>query len=178
MPVGCAHGRVAGDAVIEDSPAAARDDRDGSARVAAVLGGIVRHEHLKLADRIQRRHGLHAGVRAGVEVRNAVDGHVLLVASPAQDVDIVHAAGRGHLAAIGGVDHSREKRHGVHDIPSADGQVVQFSAVSTPERSPEASFTGAGSAVAWMVSETSPSCSRMGSRARCSPAFTRTSDCA
>ena len=106
---------------VEFLGAAFGDDGDGATGVAAVFGGVVGLEDFDFGDGIHGGHGVDGAVGTGVQVSDAVDGHVLGVAAAAGDVEIADGGGGGGFAGVGGVDDAGEEADGVHDVATFEG---------------------------------------------------------
>ena len=108
---------------VEITRAALGDDGDRRARAAAVLGLEVGRLDLDLRDRIERRRGVVARVRAGVLVGHAVVGEVERVLA----VD-GHAAHRSPARGVtrGRVDDAGQRLEAAHEVAAFQADVLDL----------------------------------------------------
>jgi len=62
-------------------------------------------------------------VGAGVEIGDAIDGHVFGVTAAAGDIEIADGGGGWGFAGVRGVDDAGEEADGVHDVAAFEGHV-------------------------------------------------------
>ena len=112
-------------AATELAAAALGDHVDGAAGTAAVLGLVVRRQHLDLGDRIEAGREERSGVGSRVEVGDAVVREVDRVDAAAVDGQPAEVVPAGCLA-IGGVDHARHQAQMPHVVAPLEGDLLDL----------------------------------------------------